>query len=137
MFIYSNACFRWRQEKKTLSQLQSLAARLQLTTPTPNFTHSNDADSIRNSKRSMSRRSSGFDNPGFMTPQETSIDIIEYSNKFGSQNEFNASIFGLNASQYIGPPIISTEGETAGNWIAVYVLIEFSRTIWIMNSLYF
>lgn len=35
----------------------------------------------------------GVDNHGYLTSY------------YGSQNEFDASIFGLNPSQYIGPPI--------------------------------
>uniref|UniRef100_A0A1S4J1V9 Uncharacterized protein n=1 Tax=Culex quinquefasciatus TaxID=7176 RepID=A0A1S4J1V9_CULQU len=111
----------WRQEKKVLSQLESLASRLQLTTPTPTTPFNgttvgaplttNGLNSLRASKRSqMSRRpSTGFDNPGYVPGVETnSVDIVQqytaYNNLYGSQSEFNASIFGLNPSQYIGPP---------------------------------
>lgn len=71
----------------------------------------NGLNSLRASKRSqMSRRpSTGFDNPGYVPGVETnSVDIVQqytaYNNLYGSQSEFNASIFGLNPSQYIGPP---------------------------------
>uniref|UniRef100_A0A2M4BJZ1 Uncharacterized protein n=1 Tax=Anopheles marajoara TaxID=58244 RepID=A0A2M4BJZ1_9DIPT len=110
---------RWRQEKKVLSQLESLASRLQLTTPTPTtpFNTTNGMNSLRASKRSQqgagpvptSRRpSTGFDNPGYVPHEANSMDIVQqytaYNNLYGSQSEFNASIFGLNPSQYIGPP---------------------------------
>lgn len=115
---------RWRQEKKVLSQLESLASRLQLTTPTPTTPFNGPAaapgapltnggmNSLRASKRSqMSRRpSTGFDNPGYVPGghETNSVDIVQqytaYNNLYGSQSEFNASIFGLNPSQYIGPP---------------------------------
>ncbi|XP_065081306.1 uncharacterized protein Rcd6 [Ochlerotatus camptorhynchus] len=104
---------RWRQEKKVLSQLESLASRLQLTTPTPatpfNAT-TNGMNSLRASKRSQASRrpSTGFDNPGYVPHETNSVDIVQqytqYNNLYGSQSEFNASIFGLNPSQYIGPP---------------------------------
>lgn len=104
---------RWRQEKKVLSQLESLASRLQLTTPTPatpfNAT-TNGMNSLRASKRSQASRrpSTGFDNPGYVPHETNSMDIIQqytqYNNLYASQSEFNASIFGLNPSQYIGPP---------------------------------
>ncbi|XP_055596305.1 uncharacterized protein LOC129746593 [Uranotaenia lowii] len=108
---------RWRQEKKVLSQLESLASRLQLTTPTPttpfnapNGTAPNGLNSLRASKRSQASRrpSTGIDNPGYVPHENNSVDIVQqytaYNNMYGSQSEFNASIFGLNPSQYIGPP---------------------------------
>ncbi|XP_021701183.1 uncharacterized protein LOC5571683 [Aedes aegypti] len=103
---------RWRQEKKVLSQLESLASRLQLTTPTPAtpFNATNGMNSLRASKRSQASRrpSTGFDNPGYVPHETNSADIVQqytqYNNLYGSQSEFNASIFGLNPSQYIGPP---------------------------------
>ncbi|XP_053697330.1 uncharacterized protein LOC128744379 [Sabethes cyaneus] len=104
---------RWRQEKKVLAQLESLASRLQLTTPTPTTPFNattNGMNSLRASKRSqMSRRpSTGFDNPGYVAHENNSGDLVQqytaYNNLYGSQSEFNASIFGLNPSQYIGPP---------------------------------
>ncbi|XP_058815594.1 asparagine-rich protein [Topomyia yanbarensis] len=103
---------RWRQEKKVLAQLESLASRLQLTTPTPTtpFNATNGMNSLRASKRSQSSRrpSTGFDNPGYVPHETNSVDIVQqytaYNNLYGSHSEFNASIFGLNPSQYIGPP---------------------------------
>lgn len=67
-------------------------------------------NSLRASKRSQASRrpSTGFDNPGYVPHETNSVDIVQqytqYNNQYGSQSEFNASIFGLNPSQYIGPP---------------------------------
>lgn len=66
--------------------------------------------SLRASKRSQASRrpSTGFDNPGYIAHENNPADIVQqytaYNNLYGSQSEFNASIFGLNPSQYIGPP---------------------------------
>uniref|UniRef100_A0A182SXK0 Uncharacterized protein n=1 Tax=Anopheles maculatus TaxID=74869 RepID=A0A182SXK0_9DIPT len=109
---------RWRQEKKVLSQLESLASRLQLTTPTPTtpFNATTGMNSLRASKRSTqgapngpSRRpSTGFDNPGYVPHENNSLDIVQqytaYNNLYGSQSEFNASIFGLSPTMPTGPP---------------------------------
>uniref|UniRef100_A0A182MZF4 Uncharacterized protein n=1 Tax=Anopheles dirus TaxID=7168 RepID=A0A182MZF4_9DIPT len=115
---------RWRQEKKVLSQLESLASRLQLTTPTPTtpFNATNGVNSLRASKRSAqgtaptgpSRRpSTGFDNPGYVPHENTSLDIVQqytaYNNLYGSQSEFNASIFGLSPAMPTGPPPLVNE----------------------------
>jgi hypothetical protein len=57
----------------------------------------------------LRRISVGFDNPGYVAQEQNSMNIVEqytqYNNMYGSQSEFNASIFGLNPSQYIGPPV--------------------------------
>lgn len=119
---------RWRQEKKVLAQLESLAARLQLTSPSTNMGPFNNTigsniniyddgtnESLRGSKKMRngigSRRPSdyGVDNPGFVQ-QENPVDIAQYSH-YGSQNEFDASIFGLSPSHYIGPPIPNNLGN--------------------------
>lgn len=122
----------WRHEKKILSQLESLAARLQLTSPSANLGPFNNTlaptkkslendgttESLRGSKkvRNVSRRNSncignGVDNQGFVA-QETAVDISKYPySHYGSQNEFDASIFGLNPGQYIGPPVPNNLGE--------------------------
>lgn len=103
---------RWRREKEVLNQLESLASRLQISNPTPTFNRG--IDSLRNSAKQMqlrARRANGFDNHGYL-PNEQSNTVQMYAfNPYGSQNEFNASIFGLNPSQYIGPPIISEHGN--------------------------
>lgn len=114
---------RWRRERQVMKQLQSLASRLQMSTPNANQSYPNGGtDSLRTSNRKMRRRSNGFDNPGFIQSQsiqdqnhhhlqhQMGMMGMGYGgtgfNQFGgSQNEFNASIFGLNPSQYIGPPI--------------------------------
>lgn len=99
---------RWRREKEVLNQLESLASRLQISNPTPTFNRG--IDSLRNSAKQMqlrARRASGFDNMGYL-PNDSATAVQMYAyNPYGSQNEFNASIFGLNPSQYIGPPIIA------------------------------
>jgi len=105
---------KWRKEKKILKQLESLAARLQLTATTPssanygNFTNtiprsSKDIESemsIQNDVTDKAQQAGvvGMDNPGY-------LQSYPYLQHYGSQNEFDASIFGLNPSQYIGPPI--------------------------------
>lgn len=100
---------RWRKEQKVLMQLQGLATRLQLTTPQPNSPLSKTGlDSLRSSRMGHhSRRGSGVDNPGFyvqeINSQLPSLNYPPGYGNLGSQNEFNASVFGLNASQYIGP----------------------------------
>lgn len=55
-----------------------------------------DFDSEASHKDSISEKVGGIDNPGF-------IQNYPYHH-YGSQNEFDASIFGLNPSQYCGPP---------------------------------
>jgi hypothetical protein len=87
---------KWRKEKKVLKQLESLASRLQLTaTPaqmngTLQRTNSSAKDQFDGDAEKCA---AGMDNHGYLT------------SFYGSQNEFDASIFGLNPSQYIGPPI--------------------------------
>lgn len=72
-------------------------------TPVSNPIVTNGTDSIRGSRKKRNRRASGFDNQAFMA-QENPVQMLPYGyNELGSQNEFNASIFGLNPSQYIGP----------------------------------
>jgi hypothetical protein len=124
----------WRHEKKILAQLESLAARLQLTSPSANLGPFNNSlnpqtkcidsdesnNSLRGSKkvRNLSRRpsnciSNGVDNPGFLAQENNNVNVNQYpyKNPMGSQNEFDASIFGLSPSQYIGPPIPNNIGE--------------------------
>lgn len=93
---------KWRKEKKILKQLESLASRLQLTATSPptNIIGTNGTiQRIPNGTKDVESDSSiqggekcigGLDNHGYF---------------YGSQNEFDASIFGMNPSQYIGPPI--------------------------------
>lgn len=114
----------WRSEKRVRKQLESLANRLQLTTPLPDaqisapmpghhhvISEKNQSGSIRSTSSRRSRTGSilnhtGFSNLGFeaqgeMLPPVTTQDATLTSS---SENEFNASIFGLNPSMYIGPP---------------------------------
>lgn len=114
---------KWRKEKKILKQLESLASRLQLTavTPSSNFANYNGGGTLAKSSKgiengmmiggdeSKSHHDCGngekmagqFDNHGY-------LQSYPYIQHYGSQNEFDASIFGLNPSQYIGPPLQST-----------------------------
>lgn len=99
---------RWRREQEVLKQLQGLASRLQLATPPPSTPKQNGGSLTRQSSRSGSkrrRRHSGVDNPAFII-HESQVPFPYSYGVFGSQNEFNASIFGLDPSQYIGqyPP---------------------------------
>lgn len=105
----------WRSEKRVQKQLESLANRLQLTTPLPDAQISapmpghviNEKTQSGSLRSTSSRRSrSGFSNLGFeaqgeMLPPVAAQDATLTSS---SENEFNASIFGLNPSMYIGPP---------------------------------
>lgn len=105
---------KWRKEKKILKQLESLASRLQLTAVTPAPNYGNYSNTIpRSTKDIESEQSrqenncdkavSGLDNHGY----HQSYPYLHY----GSQNEFDASIFGMNPSQYIGPPPTNTMGK--------------------------
>ncbi|SPP73830.1 uncharacterized protein LOC117592213 isoform X1 [Drosophila guanche] len=93
---------RWRRETQVLSQLQGLATRLSLQTPAPSVPMTK-ADSRRSSQRL-----SGFENAGYQLCDETSGKLplgpgmgMGLNNQcgnggsqaFGSQNEFNASMF--------------------------------------------
>lgn len=120
---------RWRRERQILSQLENLANRLQLTAP-PNvgapltpaaasaaLNRINESMRRKTStrKRRLSHQTGAYDNPGFVPinsaqqngghqPQIT-LPIFPYLyGMYPSQNEFNASIFGLDPSQIIGPP---------------------------------
>lgn len=95
---------RWRREAKVLTQLQTLAARLQLQTPPPT-TPALKSNSTRNSKkRRRSRRPSAYDNPGFVVNEGGMNPMFPpFQDSYSQNNEFNASIFGLHPGQYIGP----------------------------------
>lgn len=106
---------RWRREQSVHKQLQTLASRLQLATPppsTPDKLHSSTDSLSRQSSRAASKRrsrnrrqSTGVDNPAYIV-HESQVPFPYSYGVYGSQNEFNASIFGLDPSQYIGsqPP---------------------------------
>lgn len=123
---------RWRRERQIMSQLENLASRM--TMASPESLHSVMAapaaltrinESMRRKSASRKRRlshSSGHDNPAFVPitpnqsnaqsknrqPQITLPIFPYYYGMYPSQNEFNASIFGMDPNQYIGPqPMIS------------------------------
>lgn len=126
---------RWRRERQIMSQLENLANRMHMSAAhnagvpsalspvaaSAALTRIND--SMRRRSASRKRRlsqSSGYDNPAFIPitgqppskhhhhqPQIT-LPIFPYMyGMYPSQNEFNASIFGLDPSHLIGamPPI--------------------------------
>lgn len=123
---------RWRRERQIMSQLENLASRLHMTSPeipaslspvVASAALSRINDSMRQRSSSRKRRLSqlshtgGYDNPAFIPvmrqpnqdskhrqPQIT-LPIFPYTmyGMYPSQNEFNASIFGLDPSHIIGP----------------------------------
>lgn len=118
---------RWRRERQIMTQLESLASRLHMTSPdipalspaaaSAALTRINDSMQRRSSARKRRLSQSGYDNHGFVPiinqsnnndgkhhqPQIT-LPIFPYMyGMYPSQNEFNASIFGLDPSQIIGP----------------------------------
>ncbi|KAL7735072.1 hypothetical protein ACLKA6_000841 [Drosophila palustris] len=87
---------KWRRETQVLNQLQGLATRLSLQTPAPSVPMTK-ADSRRSSQRM-----NGFENAGYQLCDETTTTttttklgsgLNNHHNQFGSQNEFNASMF--------------------------------------------
>ena len=126
---------RWRREQEVLEQLQGLASRLQMSTPSPSTPkviqhhqqqqhhlhqlhnpqniHNPVELSRQNTSRPSSkrkRRRSGVDNPAFIV-HESQIPFPYAYGVYGSQNEFNASIFGLDPSYYIGTPPMPNGGK--------------------------
>lgn len=124
---------RWRRERQIMSQLENLASRMHMSAahstgiPTALSPMGGPAalarmnESMLRKSASRKRRlsqSSGYDNPAFIPvtsqpnssgPQIT-LPIMPYMfGTYPSQNEFNASIFGLDPSHFIGamPPIHS------------------------------
>ncbi|KAG5669252.1 hypothetical protein PVAND_017144 [Polypedilum vanderplanki] len=98
---------KWRKEKKILKQLESLASRLQLTA-TPNTVNNNNNNNLMTNGTLQRRNSSSKDIESDAEKCVNGVDNHGYlTSYYGSQNEFDASIFGLNPSQYIGPPIQS------------------------------
>lgn len=106
---------KWRKEKKILKQLESLASRLQLTAVTPATNYGNYGNTIPRGTKDFEHEASrqenemekvvgGLDNQGY-------LQSYPYLHHYGSQNEFDASIFGMNPSQYIGPPPSNNMGE--------------------------
>lgn len=107
---------KWRKEKKILKQLESLASRLQLTAATPQSNYGNYSNTIPRSTKDIESEASrqengggekvvgGLDNAGY-------LQSYPYLHHYGSQNEFDASIFGLNPSMYNGPPPSNNNGK--------------------------
>lgn len=104
---------KWRKEKKILKQLESLASRLQLTAVGPQNNYANYSNTIPKSSKDteceVSKHENGEKVPGGLDNQAylQSYPYLHY----GSQNEFDASIFGMNPSQYIGPPPTNVAGK--------------------------
>lgn len=110
---------KWRKEKKILKQLESLASRLQLTATTPQSNYGNFSNTIPRSAKDIESETSrqegggekivgGLDNAGY-------LQSYPYLQHYGSQNEFDASIFGLSPSMYNGPPPSNPNGESEKN----------------------
>lgn len=142
---------RWKRQQQLLTQLQGLASRLQLQTPstttlpvvtTNNTTNNiiiqnnnnsniNKNESISRSKRFIAHNQNvtSFDNPAFINT-ETQLEYIPpsaYPIIYGmyptSPNEFNASIFGLDPSQYIGSNYPPTNSNCK------LILFKYARSI--------
>ncbi|CAG9803379.1 unnamed protein product [Chironomus riparius] len=95
---------KWRREKKVLKQLESLASRLQLTSTPATCDLVNNGTLQRVSTSGKEIESDAAN--GCIEKYIGGIDNRSYMQScYGSQNEFDASIFGMNPSQYIGPPI--------------------------------
>jgi hypothetical protein len=106
---------KWRKEKKILKQLESLAGRLQLTTTPNNFGNFNGtiqrAASIKDIENAENENTS-FQGANCAEKSIGGVDNNGYlQSYYGSQNEFDASIFGMNPSQYIGPPVPNNLSE--------------------------
>ncbi|ALC41422.1 Rcd6 [Drosophila busckii] len=101
---------RWRRELQVLNQLQGLATRLSLQTPAPSVPMTK-ADSRRSSQRL-----SGFENAGYQLCDETKLPLGAGMNNagsaYGSQNEFNASMFAPALIQQFQQP---AQRASAGN----------------------
>jgi hypothetical protein len=97
---------KWRKEKKILKQLESLASRLQFTS-TPQIQakyNGNHNGTIQRATKDTETDSSIQGNNG--NEKSGGVDNHGYlQSYYGSHSEFDASIFGLNPSQYIGPSL--------------------------------
>ena len=118
--------FRWRRESQVLTQLQDLATRLQLQTPPPSVPITK-ADSRRSSKR-LQNQQSAFENAGFQVTEPTTKASLNGSqpqgiNAFGSQNEFNASMFALPYLQQFANQ--ANGGNRTGSFKLFYFLFQF------------
>lgn len=100
---------KWRKEKKLLKQLESLASRLELTAVAPANNYGDYGNTIprctkEDDESRQEKAIGGINNPGY-------LHSYAYGLHYGSQNEFDASIFGMNPSQYNGPPPPNNMGE--------------------------
>ncbi|KRF78564.1 uncharacterized protein Dvir_GJ18850, isoform D [Drosophila virilis] len=107
---------KWRRETQVLSQLQGLATRLSLQTPAPSVPMTK-ADSRRSSQRL-----GGFENAGYQLCDETKLPLgaghLNNGNAgqlFGSQNEFNASMFAPALAQQFSNGAQRSSGSGNGN----------------------
>lgn len=127
---------RWRRERQIMSQLENLANRMNMASPeslrsvmAAPAALARINESMRRKSASRKRRlsqSSGHDNPAFVPitpnqsngqtknrqPQITLPIFPYYYGMYPSQNEFNASIFGMDPNQYIGPQSLINRKET-------------------------
>ncbi|KAH8396766.1 hypothetical protein KR215_003928 [Drosophila sulfurigaster] len=109
---------KWRREMQVLNQLQGLATRLSLQTPAPSVPMTK-ADSRRSSQRL-----SGFENAGYQLCDETKLPLGTGLNNhhvngaaslFGSQNEFNASMFApALAQQFTNGNMMQAQRNSGG-----------------------
>ncbi|XP_034108198.1 uncharacterized protein LOC117570570 isoform X1 [Drosophila albomicans] len=109
---------KWRREMQVLNQLQGLATRLSLQTPAPSVPMTK-ADSRRSSQRL-----SGFENAGYQLCDETKLPLGTGLNNhhvngaaslFGSQNEFNASMFApALAQQFTNGNMLQAQRNSGG-----------------------
>lgn len=98
---------RWRRERQVLHQLEGLASRLQISTPPPSSPDTTHSDQFKRKKSGsrLSKRSgrgSGVDNGAYIVHENELPFGFSYG-VHGSQNEFNASIFGLDPSSHNDP----------------------------------
>ncbi|KAJ6641564.1 hypothetical protein Bhyg_06504, partial [Pseudolycoriella hygida] len=98
---------RWRRERQVLNQLEGLASRLQLSTPPPTSPDTSQIGQFNRKKSGSrlskrSRRGSGVENGAYIV-HENELPFGYSYGVHGSQNEFNASIFGLDPSSHIDP----------------------------------
>lgn len=121
---------RWRRERQIMRQLENLANRMHIsaarsTGVPPDMSHlaapatlTRISDSMRRKSVPRKKRlsqSPGYDNPAFIPianqpnsdgPTQITLPIFPYIyGMYPSQNEFNASIFGLDPSHLVSPTL--------------------------------
>lgn len=87
--------------------MEGLASRLQLSTPAPSSPDTTQSGQFSRKKSSSrlskrSRRGSGVENGAYIV-HENELPFGYSYGVHGSQNEFNASIFGLDPSSHTDP----------------------------------